>query len=105
MQFDFNNVKIKLLRLKKVIEMKTVLNWLLVMFAIMFWAFRLVVTFLYSMKIEFMFEPIDMNIEVILLFVTILTIILIAKRKLLGGILYFLTYGRILWLWHIFISC
>lgn len=82
--------------------MKTVLNWLLVMFAIMFWVFRLVVTFLYSMKIDFMFVPYDMNIEVILLFVTVLSIILIAKRKLLGGILYFLTYARLFWLWHLF---
>ena len=82
--------------------MKTVLNWLLVMFAIMFWVFRLVVTFLYSMKIHFMFVPYDMNIEVILLFVTVLSIILISKRKLLGGILYFLTYARLFWLWHLF---
>ena len=82
--------------------MKTVLNWLLVMFAIMFWVFRLVVTFLHSMKIDFMFVPYDMNIEVILLFVTVLSIILIAKRKLLGGILYFLTYARLFWLWHLF---
>ena len=73
--------------------MKTLLNWLLTIFAIMFWIFRLVVTFMYSMNMDFIFKPFNMNIEIILLFVTVITILLIAKRKLIGGILYFLTYG------------
>lgn len=68
-------------------------TWLLVLFIIMFWVFRIVVTFTYTMGIEFGIEPLNVNIEVILLFITLLSIILIVKRKILGAILYLVTYG------------
>ena len=54
----------------------------------MFWVFRLIVAFTYNLAIDFPIKPLDFNIEMILLFVTFFAILLIVKRKLLGGIIY-----------------
>ena len=59
----------------------------------MFWIFRIVIAFTATMGIEIGIVPINMTMELILLFVTILSIILVIKRKLVGGILYLLSYG------------
>lgn len=68
--------------------MKKMSSWLLTIFIIMFWIFRLIVAFTYNMGINFAIKPLDFNIEMILLFVTFFAILLIVKRKLLGGIIY-----------------
>ena len=63
--------------------MKKMSSWLLTIFIIMFWVFRLIVAFTYNMGINFAIKPLDFNIEMILLFVTFFAILLIVKRKLL----------------------
>ena len=68
--------------------MKKMSSWLLTIFIGMFWVFRLIVAFTYNMAIDFPIKPLDFNIEMILLFVTFFAILLIVKRKLLGGIIY-----------------
>lgn len=68
--------------------MKKMSSWLLTIFIIMFWVFRVIVAFTYNMGINFHIKPIDFNIEMILLFVTFFAILLILGRKLLGGIVY-----------------
>lgn len=68
--------------------MKKLSSWLLTIFILMFWAFRVMVAFLYNMAIDFPIKPLDFNVEMILLFVTFFAILLILKRKLLGGIIY-----------------
>ncbi len=73
--------------------MRSLASYLLLIFMVMFWVFRLVVAFTTSMGIDIGFTPIDMNIEIILLFVTILSALLVAKRKLLGAIIYLISYG------------
>ena len=72
--------------------MKSLTSWLVVMFAGLFWILRSVVLFTYSMGIEFPIQPINEQAEMILLFITIICIVLIAKRKMAGGIIYLLTY-------------
>mgnify|MGYP004507452761 FL=1 len=68
--------------------MKKLSSWILTIFIIMFWAFRVMVAFLYNMAIDFPIKPLDFNVEMILLFVTFIAVLLIIKRKLIGGILY-----------------
>ena len=68
--------------------MKKMSSWLLTIFIIMFWVFRIIVAFTYNMGIEFAIKPLNFNTEMILLFVTFFAILLILKRKLLGGIIY-----------------
>lgn len=68
--------------------MKKLSSWLIIIFIIMFWVFRLVVAFTSSMAIDFAIKPIDLNIEMISLFVTFIAILLIVKRSLLGAIIY-----------------
>ena len=73
--------------------MKKLSSWLIVMFIIMFWAFRIIVAITGSMEIDFFVTPIDNNIEIILLFVVLLCVPFIFKRKLIGAIIYLLAYG------------
>lgn len=73
--------------------MRSLTSYLLLIFMVMFWVFRLVVAFTTSIGVDIGFAPIDMNIEIALLFVTILSALLVAKRKLLGAIIYLLSYG------------
>lgn len=68
--------------------MKKMSSWLLTIFIIMFWVFRVIVAFTYNMGFDFPIKPLDFNIEMILLFVTFFAILLILGRKLLGGIVY-----------------
>ena len=68
--------------------MKKVSSWLLTIFIGMFWEFRLIVAFTYNMAIDFPIKPLNFNIEMVLLFITFFAILLIVKRKLLGGIIY-----------------
>jgi len=73
--------------------MKKFSTWLIVMFMVMFWMFRVVVAFTDSLNIDIGIVPLDANAEVVLLFISLISIVLIAKRKMLGGIIYLLTYG------------
>ena len=69
--------------------MKNFSSWLIAMFALMFWAFRLVGTVLYSIGNDFMFTPANMTMEVALLFITFICICFMVKRKLLAALIYF----------------
>ena len=73
--------------------MRSLASYLLLFFMVMFWIFRIVVAFTSAMAIDIGFAPLDMNMEVILLFVTLVSILLVAKRKLIGAILYLVSYG------------
>ena len=73
--------------------MKKFSTWLIVMFMVMFWMFRVVVAFTDSLNIDIGIVPVDSNAEVVLLFISLISIVLITKRKMLGGIIYLLTHG------------
>lgn len=72
--------------------MRTFANWMIAMFMIMYWAFRVVVAYQASVYAEFFVQPINLTLEIILLFVTVVCIVLVFKRKLIGAIIYFLCY-------------
>ncbi|MCI9365858.1 MAG: hypothetical protein HFJ54_04620 [Clostridia bacterium] len=73
--------------------MKNLTTYLFVMFMIMFWVFRIIVAFCYNMGLEFITIPMDLNFEIILLFLTFVAMILVIKRSMLGGIIYLIGYG------------
>ena len=72
--------------------MKNLSSWLIAFFALMYWAFRIIVTFTYSMGMDFVTQPIDMTMEIVLLFVTFICICFIFKRNLLTTLIYFLAH-------------
>lgn len=73
--------------------MKSLASYLLVMFMAMFWIFRIVVAFTMSMGINIGIVAMDLTVEIVLLFVTLVSMILVIKRSVLGGILYLGSYG------------
>ncbi len=74
--------------------MKNFSTWMLVMFMILFWLFRLVVAISFEFKMDLIgIEPLNQKLEIILLFVVILCLILIVKRKITGALIYLMAYG------------
>lgn len=69
--------------------MKKFSTYLLVMFMIVFWIIRIIITLASQLGKEFMgIVPINETFEIIILFATLLCLILIVKRKLIGSLLY-----------------
>ncbi|MGN1301966.1 MAG: hypothetical protein ACI4U9_05575 [Clostridia bacterium] len=64
---------------------------LISLFAVIFWALRVAVAFTASMGIEFMLEPLNLPVEIILTFITFVCIILIFKRSLIGALVYLIS--------------
>lgn len=74
--------------------MKNFSTWILVMFMAMFWVFRLVVAFTTELDIDFAgIKALNMNMEIILLFVALACFVLIIKRNIVGALVYLLAYG------------
>ena len=78
--------------------MKKFSTWLLVMFMVIFWILRIIVTLSYEMKWDFGgLVPLNINMEIPLLFIALLCMILVVKRKIIGALLYLLSYGMYFW--------
>ncbi|MBO5479458.1 MAG: hypothetical protein J6A04_07260 [Clostridia bacterium] len=73
--------------------MRSMASYLLLIFMVMFWIFRLVVAFTASIGVDIGFVPMNMNMEIILLFVTMVGIAFVGKRMLIGAIIYLVSYG------------
>ena len=73
--------------------MKSLSSWLIAIFAFMFWGFRVVTAVLYSIGTEFVAEPIDLTMEIALLFITFICICFIPRRKLLPVIIYLIAHA------------
>lgn len=72
--------------------MKNLSSWLITIFVMMYWLFRVVVAITGSMEIDFVVSPINNNIEIALLFIVLICIPFIFKRKLFGAIVYLGAY-------------
>ena len=73
--------------------MKTLFSYLVIMFVILFWILRVVVTLAATAGASFVLTPLNTNIEIVLLFVTLVCIVLIIKRNMIGAVIYLLSYG------------
>lgn len=66
---------------------------LLIMFAVMFWIFRVVIAIVTQMGVDFLgIISWNLTYEIILIFVTVISLILIGKKKLIGSIVYLISY-------------
>lgn len=72
--------------------MKSLFSYLLLIFTIFFWILRVAVSVTASMNIDIGIQPINLTVEIILLFVTLLAILLVIKRNIIGAIIYFASY-------------
>ncbi len=72
--------------------MKNLSSWLIAIFAFMFWAFRVIITALYAMGTEIILPPMDMTMEIVLLFLTFVCICFITRRKLLPSLIYLIAH-------------
>lgn len=74
--------------------MKNFSTWILVMFMGMFWILRVIVALAAQMHWDIAgMVPLNEQMEIILLFVVLVCMILVVKRKIIGGLLYLLAYG------------
>ena len=73
--------------------MRSMGSYLSLFFMILFWIFRIVVSFTNTLGIDIGFAPLNINVEIILLFITLLCVVLVGKRKILGAIIYAISYG------------
>lgn len=72
--------------------MRSFSNWMIAIFMIMFWLFRVVVVYMVDFGKSFPVQPINITTEKILLFVTLVCIALVIRRKHIGGIIYLISY-------------
>ena len=69
--------------------MKKFSTYLLVMFMIIFWIVRIIITISSELGKDFMgMKPMNEIFEIVILFATLLCIVLVVKRKLVGSLLY-----------------
>lgn len=73
--------------------MKNLSSWLVVIFMLMFWLFRVIVAVADSMGSVFVTKPLDATTEIVLLFVVLACVPFIFKRKLFGALVYLGGYG------------
>lgn len=67
-------------------------TWMILSLDVIFWLLRVIAAYTYAMGMDFMIQPIDMNMEITMIFVALLAFILIAKRKFLGSVIYMIGY-------------
>lgn len=74
--------------------MKKLLTYLLVIFMIIFWAIRIIITISSQLGNSFMgVVPNNETMEMIVLFGTLICLVLIVKRKLVGSLLYIVLHA------------
>jgi len=73
--------------------MTSLFSYMITTFGGLFWLLRVVVAITYTLGVNFPIVPLDFNTEIILLFVTIIAMVLIIKRNIIGALIYFVTYG------------
>ena len=73
--------------------MKNLSTYLVVMFMIMYWIFRIVLAVTNKIGIDMGITIPNYNMEIALLFITIVSIVLVIKRNIIGSLLYLLSYA------------
>ncbi len=73
--------------------MKSLFSYFIVFVAIIYWVFRVLVSLLYAMGIDFICQPLNTTIEIAILFLTIPSIIFIIRRNIVAATLYFGMYA------------
>ena len=72
--------------------MESVGDFLCGIFMTMYWIFRIVVTALSYLQVEFPIVSMNTTAEILLLFLTLVCIVCVFKRVTVGGLIYFIAY-------------
>ena len=73
--------------------MRNFSTWLLACFMVMYWVFRIMVALMSQLHQDFFITPFNETMEIVLLFVVLVCLVLIVKRKIVGALIYLLAYG------------
>ncbi len=68
--------------------MTSIFSYLIVMFAGLFWVIRVVITACYTLGANIGVIPLNSNLEIALLFVTLVCMVFIIKRNIFGALIY-----------------
>lgn len=68
-------------------------GYIITTFAAIFWIFRLFIMLIHTSEVAFLIVPMNVTFEIALLFITFVCIILVAKRKMLGAVIYLIAQG------------
>lgn len=68
--------------------MTSLFSYLLTFLGIMFWFFRAIATVLFQLDQEFFATPLNVNLEILILFATLPCMILVVKRNIVGAAAY-----------------
>ena len=70
--------------------MKSMFSFLMVIFAGIYWLGRVVICICYTLGVDIGIVPINYNIEMFLLFLTLICMIFIVRRNIFGALTYFI---------------
>ena len=73
--------------------MTSLFSYLLTFLGVVFWFFRAITTVLYQLDQEFFATPLNVNLEILILFATLPCIILVIKRNIVGAAAYLGIYA------------
>lgn len=74
--------------------MKNFSTYLILIFMVMFWIFRIIVTLASQFGDNFMgVVPMNITFEIAILFAFLLCVVLIVKRKMVGGLIYLILHA------------
>ena len=73
--------------------MTSIFSYLLTIFGIVFWFFRAIVTVMFQIDQPLFATPINVELEILILFLTLPCILLVIKRNIIGAAMYFGLYG------------
>lgn len=72
--------------------MKKMFSWLVISIAIVFWIFRVIVCYTNAIGIDIGYKAFNLSTEILVLFISLFSIILVIGRWRIGGILYLVSY-------------
>lgn len=67
-------------------------TWMILSLDVIFWLLRVIAAYTTAMGMDFMIQSMDLNMEITMIFVALLSFVLIIKRKFLGAIIYIIGY-------------
>lgn len=70
-----------------------IFSYLLTFLAILFWIFRVIATLLFQLDMSFFATPLNVNVEIAVLFLTLPCLILVIKRNIIGAAGYLAVYA------------
>jgi hypothetical protein len=73
--------------------MTSLFSYLITIFGVLFWFFRIIVAYCDTTGTSFICEPMNSQIEILILFLTVPLFVMILKRSLIGATLYLGIYG------------